>query len=107
MAESVPTGAPFLPEPRLQLLLESATPVPPPPPSVRSRYKPWRRNALVRWISRAADVGDAVMAESVHRWRSGAARRRAIRYKARRTVGGTVDAVAGAVTGTLPGRSRP
>lgn len=84
VAELVPSGAPFLPETKLQLLLESATPVPPPPPTPRSRYKPWRRNLLIRWISRAADVGDAVMMESAYRWEAGAARRAAIREAVRR-----------------------
>lgn len=105
IADTVPPGAPFLPEPKLQLLLETAHPVPPPPPAHRSRYKPWRRNLLIRWISRAADVGDAVMAESVYRWSSGAARRAAIRYEVRRRVGGTVGNVADAVEDSL-GRSR-
>ncbi|HEU5040996.1 MAG TPA: hypothetical protein VFT84_09265 [Gemmatimonadales bacterium] len=99
VADAVPPGAPFLPEPRLQLLLESAQPVPPPPPAHRSRYKPWRRSLLVRWISRAADVGDAVMAESAHRWRGGARRRAGIRYQVRRTVRGTLGTVVGAVGG--------
>jgi len=106
VAESVPPGAPFLPEPRLQVLLESAQPVPPPPPAARSRYKPWRRNLVIRWISRAADVGDAVRAESAHRWHLGAGQREAIRYRVRRTVSWPVDAVVSIVGGSSPRRSR-
>ncbi|HUF36101.1 MAG TPA: hypothetical protein VMN37_09135 [Gemmatimonadales bacterium] len=106
VADVVPSGAPFLAEPRLQLLLESAHPVPPTPPASRSHYKPWRRNPVVRWISRAADVGDAVKAESVHRWRLGAVRRASIAYRVWRVVSGTVESVVGAVGGSLSGRSR-
>lgn len=106
IADTVPPGAPFLSEPRLQLLLESARPVPPPPPASRTRYKPWRRNLLVRWFSRAADVGDAVMSESAHHWRVGARRRAAIRYRMRRKLSGAVETVGSVVDGTLPGRSR-
>ena len=109
VSQPVPTGAPFLPEPKLQLLLESAQPIPPPPPAARTRYKPWRRNAIVRWVSRAADLGDAVRAESAFRWRLGAPRRQAISYRVRRTVSATVDAVTGAAgaRNTAKGRARP
>ena len=103
VAESVPPGAPFLTEPRLQLLLESARPVPPPPPATRSHFKPWRRNVVVRWLSRAADVGQAVHAESVYRWSAGADGRKALRYRVRRAAAGTVDAIAAA---RAPDRSR-
>lgn len=106
ISASVPPGAPFLPEHRLQLLLESARPLPPPPPAARSRYKPWRRNLLVRWFSRAADVGDAVRMESVHRWQRGEERRAAMRYQVKRRVSGAVGTVTDAVVGSLPGKSR-
>lgn len=106
VAEVVPPGSPFLSEPRLQLLLESARPLPPPPPPTRSRYKPWRRSLLVRWFSRAADVGDAVRAESAHHWRIGARRRAAVRYRMRRKLAGAVETVSSAVDTALPDRSR-
>jgi hypothetical protein len=109
VAESVPTGAPFLPEPRLQLLLESARPLPPIPPSPRSRYKPWRRNPVIRWISRMADVGDAVRAESAHRWSRGAKGRQAFAYRIRHSFARTADVVAGPVDTdeSARGRVRP
>lgn len=106
VAELVPPGAPFLAEHRLQLLLESARPVPPPPPVVRSRYKPWRRNLIVRWLSRAADVGDAVRAESAHRWRQGTVGRASIRYRLTRSVSGTLGGLVSRVEVALSGRSR-
>jgi hypothetical protein len=109
IAESVPTGAPFLPEPRLQLLLESARPLPPVPPGPRSRFKPWRRNPLIRWISRMADVGDAVRAESAYRWTQGAPGRRDFAYRVRHGFARTADAVTGPVDPdqTARGRVRP
>jgi hypothetical protein len=109
IAESVPTGAPFLPEARLQLLLESARPLPPTPPSPRTRYKPWRRNSLIRWISRMADVGDAVRAESAHRWRLGMPGRKAFGYRVRHSFARPADAVAGPVEDekTAGSRVRP
>ena len=105
IADTVPPGAPFLSEPRLQFLLESARPVPPPPPARRTRYRPWRRNLLVRWFSRAADVGDAMMAESAHHWRAGARRRAAVRYRMRRKLSAAAETVGSVVEGSLPGRS--
>ncbi len=96
-APTVPAGAPFLSESRLQLLLESAQPVPPPPPLPRTRYKPWRRNVLVRWFSRAADLGDAVRMESAQRWHAGASHRREIRYRIRQTLSRTTHALTGTI----------
>ena len=95
VSDTVPPGSPFLSEPRLQLLLESARPLPPLPPGPRSHYRPWRRNAVIRWISRAADIGEAVRAESAYRWRLGATRREAVRRRVRRTLDGTADVVGG------------
>jgi len=54
----------------------------------------------------AVDVGDAVRAESAHRWHLGAGQREAIRYRVRRTVSWPVDAVVSIVGGSSPRRSR-
>jgi hypothetical protein len=91
MITCIPAGAPFLSEDRLRTLLDNARPLPPAPPSRPSRYSPWRRNPVSNWTARAGDLGGAVMAESVRRWRQGAGRRRALRHQVARTVGGTVE----------------
>jgi hypothetical protein len=106
MVTSIPAGAPFLSEDRLRGLLDNARPIPPARPSRPSRYSPWRRNPVSAWTARASDLGGAVLAESARRWRRGAPRRRDIRYRVARSVGGTVESVLAKLEGSVPGRTR-
>jgi hypothetical protein len=56
-----------------------------------------------------ADVGDAVRAESAHRWSQGATGRQALAYRIRHTFAKTADVVAGQVDRdeSARGRVRP
>lgn len=105
VSPKVPPGAPFLSEPRLRELLESAQPVPPPAPGGRSLYSPWRRSSVMRVTARVVELSAAAFDDVSRRWRKGADRRLAIRYRVHHTVTGTVDGMLERAGGILPHRT--
>jgi hypothetical protein len=96
---SVPAGAPFLAEARLQSLLDEARPDQPAPPTTDA---PTAGDWVVEWPLRAAKSGQEAVAGGYRRWQEGAPQRKALGRKvldlaseAAETIHGMADVVLG------------
>ncbi|HEU5169423.1 MAG TPA: hypothetical protein VFU46_02735 [Gemmatimonadales bacterium] len=102
----MPAGSPFLSDARLQDLLDRAEAIPSPAGSVRSAGAPALRPRLIDSARRAARFAQVAVADSFRRWRLGADRRRALRYRSRRLVSAAADRLLTWVAAILSGRPR-
>jgi hypothetical protein len=96
---SVPAGAPWLAEARLQALLDEARPDQPP---VETTAAPAAADWVVEWPLRAAKSGQEAVAGGYRRWQEGAPQRKALGRKvldiaseAAETMHGMADVVLG------------
>ena len=97
----VPAGSPFLSDARLRCLLDAAQPVPPPPPSRRSRDV--RRHPVIELASRAEELG-SVLADPSRPRRRTSDRRFALPYRLRQLVSTAFDWLLKPVEAVLAGR---